>query len=385
MASKDTKQVINSLGSRPILVITWGDPAGIGPEILCKFFSQSQDKPSFLEGIDCVLCTSPAFVSHALSNLSLELEQQFEASIVVLSEEWYSAKIGQRDVFLKVPGANSLASLESKQGFGGGNAQLDLTPLQSKGQFWQNPQTISYGRIQVAAGLAAAWSVAEAVSLCLRFKSSVLVTPPLHKESLRAAGVSQFGHTELIADLCESDQALTMFQTGPLRIFFHSRHVSLKEACSLVKKQALLDTFKKAHRALIGLGLHRAKLAVAGLNPHCGEHGMFGSEEEAEIIPAIRAAKEEGVDIHGPIGADSVFHQAKLGQFDAVVALYHDQGHIAAKTLDFDRTVSFTLGLPFLRCSVDHGTAYDIAGKNLARETSMAEAILAATKYLMPS
>jgi 4-hydroxythreonine-4-phosphate dehydrogenase len=173
---------------------------------------------------------------------------------------------------------------------------------------------------------------------------------------------------------------LTMFETLGLRVFFLTRHVSLRKACDLVTRDRLVDYIERCSEALESIGL-TGPIAVAGLNPHCGEHGLFGDEEGREIEPAVAEASRRGRLVVGPIGADSVFHQAKSGRFAAVLSLYHDQGHIACKTLDFERTVSLTLGMSFLRTSVDHGTAFDIAWKAEASAVSMVEALLAAARY----
>ncbi|HEX7064406.1 MAG TPA: 4-hydroxythreonine-4-phosphate dehydrogenase PdxA, partial [Bacillales bacterium] len=174
---------------------------------------------------------------------------------------------------------------------------------------------------------------------------------------------------------------LTMFEVRSLRIFFLTRHSSLKEAIGQMTKERVHDYLIRCDQALERLGLKERHLAVAGLNPHAGEQGLFGTEEIDELQPGIEAAKNDGVDAVGPVPADSVFHQAMNRKYDAVLSLYHDQGHIAAKMADFERTVSITNGLPFLRTSVDHGTAYDIAGKGIASAVSMVECIKAAAKY----
>ncbi len=229
---------------------------------------------------------------------------------------------------------------------------------------------IGYDCLQAAAGAALAGRV------------QAIATAPLHKEALKAAGVTQAGHTEILAALygLPEDSGLTLFDTLGLRVFFFSRHLSLRAAIDRVRAPALLAFFRRCVASMGELGLS-GPLAVAGLNPHCGEHGLFGDEEDREISPAVEAARKEGMDIHGPIGADSVFHQAKEGRYAAVISLYHDQGHIACKTYDFHRTISLTLGLPFLRTSVDHGTAFDIAGSGLADPRSMKQAIMAAAAY----
>jgi 4-hydroxythreonine-4-phosphate dehydrogenase len=195
-----------------------------------------------------------------------------------------------------------------------------------------------------------------------------------------AARVPYIGHTEMLGALTGVADPLTMFETLGLRVFFLTRHVSLRKACDLVTKERLVEYIERCSAALAGLGL-KGELVVAGLNPHCGEHGLFGDEEGREIAPAIAEARARGVAVAGPVGADSVFHLAKIGRYAAVLSLYHDQGHIACKTLDFERTVSLTLGLPFLRTSVDHGTAFDIAWKGEASAVSMVEALLVAARH----
>jgi 4-hydroxythreonine-4-phosphate dehydrogenase len=172
-----------------------------------------------------------------------------------------------------------------------------------------------------------------------------------------------------------------MFETRGLRVFFLSRHVSLRKACDMVTKERIVDYVKRSVAALKKLGVSGGTMAIAGLNPHSGEHGLFGDEEMNEVFPAVKELREAGYDVAGPIGADSVFHLALKGVYNSVLSLYHDQGHIATKTLDFDRTISITGGMPILRTSVDHGTAFDIAWKNKASEVSMVEAILLAAKY----
>ena len=208
-----------------------------------------------------------------------------------------------------------------------------------------------------------------------------MATTPINKESLRAAGVPHIGHTEILAALTGTDDPLTLFETNGLRVFFLTRHVSLRQACDLVTRERVARMIVRCCKALKQLGILQGSLAVAGLNPHSGEHGLFGDEEMTAVAPAVAECQAAGWPAVGPIGADSVFHQARIGRYAAVLSLYHDQGHIATKTLDFERTISLTLGLPFLRTSVDHGTALDIAGKGLASEVSMLEAVRLAAHY----
>ncbi len=242
-------------------------------------------------------------------------------------------------------------------------------------------QTLRMGKVQGACGKAAFTYIKKAVDLCLAGKGQALATTPINKESFKAGGVDYIGHTEVLADLTKSHDPLTMFQVHDLRVFFLTRHLSLAKACEAVKENRVLDYLQRCHKALLQLGLQNPSIAVAGLNPHCGEHGLFGNEEDTQLMPAIEKAKQLGLDVSGPYPADSVFHFALNGRWDAVLSLYHDQGHIATKMVDFHRTISLTLGMPILRTSVDHGTAFDIAGKGSVSAVSMIEAIRLAALY----
>ncbi len=264
---------------------------------------------------------------------------------------------------------------------------LDIQGLSR--HFWQNqiyhiecaeilPEEI--GHISPKGGQAAFDCIKAAVDLAEKSHIHAVATAPINKEALRAAGVPHIGHTEIFGALTGTEDPLTMFETLGLRVFFLTRHLSLRQACEKVTVPRLLEYISRCTGALKEIGISSGRMAVAGLNPHCGEHGLFGSEEEA-IYQAVEQAQKLGFPVEGPIGADSVFHLVKIGRYCAVLSLYHDQGHIATKTLDFERTIAITLGLPFLRTSVDHGTAFDIAGKGIASAVSMKEAIRLAAKY----
>lgn len=242
---------------------------------------------------------------------------------------------------------------------------------------------IEYGKIQAEAGKAAYEYIKRSIELAMDKKIDAVATTPINKEAIKAANVDFIGHTEMYAALTGTDDPLTMFQVRCMRIFFLTRHVSLRGACDLIKKERVLRYIHKCNIALKMLGVGEGSIAVAGLNPHNGEHGLFGTEEMDEIIPAVEAARKEGVNVIGPVPADSVFAQALKGIFSAVLSLYHDQGHIAAKTVDFEKTISMTVGMPFMRTSVDHGTAFDIAGKGIANPVSMEEAIRLAAEYAL--
>lgn len=242
-------------------------------------------------------------------------------------------------------------------------------------------EQVTFGQVQATAGRAAYEFIENAVKRCQAGQVDALATTPINKEAFRAAGVSDIGHTELLGRLTGTADPLTLFQVFDLKVFFLSRHVSLANAIRLVTRQRVLDYLQRCAGALHDLGISNPRLVVAGLNPHSGEHGRFGDEEGRELEPAIADARALGIDAAGPIGADSVFHLARQGQFDAVLALYHDQGHIATKMVDFYRTIAITLGLPFIRTSVDHGTAFDLAGTGQANPLSMVEAIRLAAIY----
>ena len=239
---------------------------------------------------------------------------------------------------------------------------------------------LKMGEVQAMCGQAAFDYIKKCVELAMVHKIDAIATTPINKESLRAAKINYIGHTEILGGLSNSRDPLTMFEVDEMRVFFLTRHMSLRDACDAITKERVLEYIRRCTKALKQLGVE-GKMAVAGLNPHSGEHGLFGWEEVKEIAPAVEEAQKEGYDVVGPIGPDSVFHQALQGRYQAVLSLYHDQGHIATKTYDFERTIAVTLDMPFLRTSVDHGTAFDIAGKGIVSAVSMVEAIRLAAKY----
>ena len=238
-----------------------------------------------------------------------------------------------------------------------------------------------FGKVNGMCGKAAYEYIAKSIELANAGKVDAVATTPINKEALRAGGINFIGHTEIFGALTNTEDPLTMFETNGMRVFFLTRHVSLRDMLDMIKKDRIKDYVKRCLEALAKLGVTDGTMAIAGLNPHSGEHGLFGWEEVNEITPAVEELQAEGYKVVGPIGADSVFHQAALGKYNSVLSLYHDQGHIATKTLDFERTIAITNGMPILRTSVDHGTAFDIAGKNIVSAISMIEAILLAAKY----
>ncbi len=244
----------------------------------------------------------------------------------------------------------------------------------------ESDNKIEYGKINKNSGQIAIKSIERAVEYALNNKIDSIATAPINKEAIILAGSKYIDHTTMLKELTKSRFTTTIFEVNDLRITFLSKHLSLYDAVKYVTKENVFNAIILTDKSLKLLGIKNGKIAVAALNPHGGENGLFGNEEINEIKPAIEALKNK-MNVYGPIPADSVFHYASMGKYDIVLSLYHDQGHIAAKTYDFDSTVSMNIGLPFLRTSVDHGTAFDIAGKGMAENKSMLEAILKADKY----
>lgn len=227
-----------------------------------------------------------------------------------------------------------------------------------------------------AAGRAAAGYIEAAVELCAAGSIDAIATAPINKRALFLGGYSFPGHTEFLAQLTGTEEYAMAFVAENLRVVLISTHVPLSEAIRLVERDRIVRTINLTHRELIRWGIERPRLAVAALNPHGAEGGLFGVEEASEIVPAVEACRGmDQINVHGPLSADTVFLRASRGEFDAVIACYHDQAMIPVKCLSFGEAVNVTLGLPFIRTSVDHGTAFDIAGKGLAEHSSMVAAI----------
>lgn len=238
------------------------------------------------------------------------------------------------------------------------------------------PIDLPFATIDGRAGKAAYEYVEKAVHLAMSNEIDGIVTGPLHKEALNKGGYHFPGHTEILAHLSGTKDYAMMLTGENLRVIHVSTHVSLRKACDLVKKERVLKVIHLADEALQMMGIEKPRIAVAGLNPHSGEGGLFGDEDIKEIVPAVTRAKQEGLDVLGPVAPDTVFYRAAVKKhFDIVVVMYHDQGHIPLKVLGFEAGVNTTVGLPFIRTSVDHGTAFGKAGKGTADERSMLEAI----------
>lgn len=324
---------------KPFIAIPIGDPAGVGPEIVAKSLMQKE----ISDIANCVIVGDKNIMEQAIritgSNLRIH-------------------EIRKPDEGIYDYGTLNLVNLNN----------IDM-------------QQFSFGCVNSMCGKAAYEYIAKSIDLANTGLVDAVSTTPINKESLRAADIPYIGHTEIFGALTDTPDPLTMFETNGMRVFFLTRHVSLRKMLDMITKERIIDYVKRCTSALHRLGITEGTMAIAGLNPHSGEHGLFGWEEVNEIIPAIDELKASGYDVTGPIGADSVFHQAALGRYNSVLSLYHDQGHIATKTLDFDHTTAITNGMPILRTSVDHGTAFDIAGQNKVSAISMIEAIRLAAKY----
>jgi 4-hydroxythreonine-4-phosphate dehydrogenase len=333
------------MNKKPVLGITMGDPSGIGPEISVKALGKAS-----IYG----LCRPVVIGDAGVMEKAVRLVQRQDIDIHPVSSI-------NECVFM--PGTIDVYNLQ--------NVELDKLQI---------------GKVDAMSGDAAFASVKKAIGLALAGEIDATVTNPLNKEALNLAGHHYSGHTEIYADLTGTRNYSMMLADESLRVVHVSTHVSLREACDRVKKDRVLKVIELAHDACKGLGIGEPKIAVAGLNPHAGENGMFGREEIEEIAPAVEAARANGINAEGPLPPDTVFSKARGGIYDIVVAMYHDQGHIPLKVTGFqyDRAagkwesvngVNITLGLPIIRSSVDHGTAFDRAWQGSSNESSLVTAI----------
>jgi len=318
---------------RPIIAITMGDAAGIGPEIIVKVLQLKQ-----IYSLCCPLVVGEG--------------NTMKAAIKLVKSP------------LKLHPVKTVAELKGQFGV------IDLLDLHNL-----NRKEVVTGQVCKACGKAAMEYIAKAAELALKGEVKALVTAPINKEATVQAGYGDVGHLEFLARLTGATEYATMLVTGPLRVVHLTTHYSLKQACALVTKERILAKLKLTHNSFRQWGIEHPRIGVAALNPHAGEGGLFGTEEIEQIMPAVKKARSLGIDARGPFPADSIFTRAINGEFDVVLAMYHDQGHIPIKVHGFEKSVSVALGLPFVRTSVDHGTAFDIAGKGVANARSLVEAI----------
>lgn len=298
--------------------ITMGDPAGVGPEIIVK----------------------------SMAALSTEARHGYR----IFGHE------------------GSLAAAERVLGTGLDLATLDLHQIDIPGD------VMPFGKLDPRGGEACFRFIEAAVRQAERGEIAGIVTAPINKAALNAAGHHYDGHTGMLASLTGTKSSFMLLTSERLNVIHVSTHISLTGAIDRARTDRILQTIRAGHQQFLRLGI-TPRIAVAGLNPHCGESGLFGDEDDREIAPAVAAARAEGIDAYGPISADTVFHRAYEGGFDLIVAQYHDQGHIPIKLVAFDTAVNVSLGLPIDRCSVDHGTAFDIAGKGIANNVNLDHAL----------
>ena len=318
------------------IAITMGDPAGIGPEIIVKLWAEAGPPSAFVIG-------DAAILRRAVDLLGAPLEVRPIAAP---------------------------AEAKAKPG------QIDLLAAS------RLPADLPYGRIDPRAGAAAYAYVERAIALAMTGEIGAIVTAPLNKEAMKSAGFNYPGHTEILAAQSGTADFAMMLANEELRVLLVSIHVPLGEAIRLVTPESELRAIRLADRACRDFGIARPRVAVAGLNPHAGENGLFGHEDMEAIAPAVAAARREGIDASGPWAGDTIFVRARRGEFDVVVAQYHDQGLIPVKYLGIEQGVNITVGLPFIRTSVDHGTAFDIAGTGKAEAESLRAALRMAERML---
>lgn len=317
----------------PVIALTMGDAAGVGPEVIVKA----------LAGAASRLPLRPLVVGDAA-----RLRRAVELTGVQLE-------------------IRSVGSPEEATWEPGGVDCLDLANI---------PGDLPFGRLSPVAGEGAYQYVATATALASEHRVDAICTAPLNKEALHAAGHKYPGHTELLADLTGTEEVSMLLSAPTLRVIHVTTHIGLVDAVKKIEPGLVERTVRRGHATLVASGVARPRIAVCGINPHAGENGLFGNgEEEAKVVPAIEALRADGIDAQGPLPADTVFFRAVRGDFDLVVAMYHDQGHGPVKVLGLDAGVNVTVGLPVIRTSVDHGTAFDIAGSGKADEASMVEAL----------
>jgi 4-hydroxythreonine-4-phosphate dehydrogenase len=334
-----------------VLGITMGDPAGVGPEITAKALARPE-------------------VAAACRPIVIGDRSVMAATLALLRSPLALHAVKSVDDCRFEPG-----QLEC----------LDLANVDCG--------TLPKAAVSAEAGRAAYAYIETGVRLCQSGRIDAIVTAPVNKEALAAAGVQHSGHTEILARLTATKDFAMLLMGKELKVIHVTTHVALRRVPDLVTRERVGRVIHLAQQAMTGLGRPRARIAVCGLNPHAGEDGLFGDEEKTQIIPAIEEARRAGLDVHGPLPADTLFSRARGGEFDIVVAMYHDQGHVPVKTLGFNYDeksgtwtglsgVNVTVGLPFLRVSVDHGTAFDRAWKGIANPESMLEAIDVAVRML---
>jgi 4-hydroxythreonine-4-phosphate dehydrogenase len=326
------------MDKKPLIIITMGDPAGIGPEIIAKVIDSGE------------------LFSHC-------------RPVVVGDAGVMKKLIEDMQLSISVQPRSLLTEVDPSPG------KLDVLDLQNV-----NLAMHAWGRPDVSSGKSVVEYVKRAVTLTLSRQADAIVTGPISKEMMNAAGHHYAGHTELLADLTNTREYGMMFVGGGLRVILATIHMALKDVPRHITTPAVLKTLRLAHKAMQSFGFNAPRIGVAALNPHAGEGRLFGSEEWDVILPAVIKARDEGIHASDPLPADTLFYKARNNYYDIVVAMYHDQGLAPLKMLAFGNAVNVTVGLPIIRTSVDHGTAYDIAGKGCADPSSLLAAVKLASE-----
>lgn len=319
--------------TKPVIGITMGDAAGVGPEIILKSFEH-----------DIVLETSHSFVIGDAA--ILERAKQYTGSTKIINRISHPSEAKfEKDTI----------------------DCLDLNLL---------PIDLPIGEVSAAAGDAAFQYLSKAINLANDKEIDAICTAPLNKEALQKGGHRYPGHTEILAELTGTKDYSMMLSAPNLKVIHVTTHVGIVDAIKMINPERVLHVIQLAHETLTKAGIENPKIAVCGINPHAGENGLFGyGEEEEKVIPAVEKAIAQGINVQGPLPADTLFFRTVRGDFDIVVAMYHDQGHAPVKVLGLEAGVNITVGLPIIRTSVDHGTAFDIAGTGIADEKSLVEAL----------
>jgi 4-hydroxythreonine-4-phosphate dehydrogenase len=328
---------------KPLLAITMGDPAGVGAEIVVKAYNELSSGGATIFVIGSADCLRQAMQQTGCQHRIKVIESP-------------------EDI------VDSLQTIQV------------LEPVSF------DASSLVVGQVAASCGEAAVRYFETAVTLCLDARIQGVVTCPINKEAVHAAGFhGDIGHQEILSRMTHAELTATMLMTTGLKVAHLSTHKSLAEAVAYVKQPVLVEKLRLTVESLENWGISSPRVAVAALNPHGGEGGMLGREEIEEITPAVATCQSLGLDVRGPFPADSIFYRAINGEFDAVLALYHDQGHIAIKVHNFEESITATMGIPFIRTSVDHGTAFDIAGQNRADAGGLIEATRAAINMLNQS
>ncbi len=326
--------------NRPLIAITMGDPSGIGPEVIVK---------------------------------ALAAPPEVCRTVVIGDAAWLQQHASQWAPQLSIRPIKDLSEARHEPGV------LEVLDLHNV------PENLHIGRATSKGGQAAVEYIRKAADLAMKQDVRAITTAPINKEAMHLAGFKYPGHTEMLADFTGTPEVALMLAGGSLRVVLTTTHVPLSEVRNLLTRDRILKTIRLTHQWLTQMGIEHPSIAVTGLNPHCGDGGIFGDEETETIAPAIEAAQKQNIDVRGPFSADALFGRIHEASYDAVITMYHDQGMIPIKMASMDRAVNITLGLPIIRTSVDHGTAFDIAGQGVAKPDSLLEALKVAATLAQSS